>query len=177
MYHQDLNNILEKMRLKDVYDLHKIKGHVIDGSLQFVTTARKHDEIEKAIESKFENEKDHQSFQTNILSVIDTLDPKKNKKILEKLECFFMSLQSGDYIPLNVGSSCPHGAACYRKNPEHIRIHHDQHWTVPINEKIYKLLHTSQSNPYGGKSRKRKSIKRKSRKRKSRKRKSRKIKY
>ena len=66
-----------------------------------------------------------------------------------------MALQSGDSVPLTMGSSCPFGDDCrfiqrYPPNShpaptqsideKHLEKYHKNHWTLPINEKIYKLL-------------------------------------
>jgi len=137
-----LDDILEKMRLKNIYD-----SYNEDNKPQLI----------QAMEDKFKSEKNHQDFQQNIINILDNLNPQNHndKEILETLQHFFMALQSGDSVPLNMGSSCPFGDDCrfiqrylpnslqtptQSRDEKHLEKYHKNHWTLPINEKIYKLL-------------------------------------
>lgn len=146
-----LDDILKQMDVKDIYNSYEKNDNP---------------QLIKAVEDKFKNIKNHKDFQQNIINILDSLNPQNDndKEILETLHHFFMALQSGDSVPLTMGSSCPFGDDCrfiqrYPPNShpaptqsideKHLEKYHKNHWTLPINEKIYKLLRRKHSCKYG----------------------------
>ena len=146
-----LNNILDKMKLKEVY--YEWKKGMEDNNP---------DEINKILRHIFKKYSNHERFNKNIIKQIMKLDKnnKNDKQILKKLNDFFVTAQTGDLINLNIGSTCRYGDQCYQTNDEHSSKYHERHWTIPIIKVLNELSG-------GKKTRKRKSEKRKTRKRKT----------
>ena len=144
-----IEEALYNMDLLDVYKLYKI---TMNNPMHSNVT-----EINKLMREKFAKHYNYEQFARKIIDDIDNINSYTK---LNNLLGFFNQLQTGDIVQQNIGPKhivCSHGASCYRSNPYHKVVSHEQHWTYPIIDKLRKKISKSSKKPYSKKGGKKQS--------------------